>query len=55
MRYSFWVFLWDTSDIVYKLSFNKIRIFAPIEYFYPDFAPFVFGKMIGCEGKKIGD
>jgi len=51
MKYNIWVFIWDTTEIVHK--YTGIDIAAPIEYFYPNFSPWLFGKMIGIKGVKI--
>ena len=51
MKYNIWVFIWDTTEIVYK--YTRIRIQAPIELFFPDFGPWLFGKMMGNEGMEI--
>jgi len=43
-----WKFIWDFCDDFY--SFTGFRIQAPIEWFYPQFSPWLFGKMIGVKG-----
>ena len=53
MKYSIWAFIWDTTEIVYK--FTGCRIQTPIEIFFPNFSPWLFGKMIGVKGIKIKD
>jgi hypothetical protein len=51
MKFNVWMIVWETTEIVYK--YTRIRIQAPVEYFYPDFGPWLFGKMIGTTGIKI--
>jgi len=51
VKYSIWEFIWDTTEIVYK--YTGIRIQAPIEWFFPNFGPWLLGKMIGCNGEEI--
>lgn len=47
----FYKFIWDFTDDFY--AFTGLRIQAPIELFFPDFSPWLFGKMIGVKGKRI--
>lgn len=53
MKYSIWMFIWDTLEIVYK--YTRLRIQAPIELIFPDFGPWLFGKMIGVKGTRLKD
>lgn len=52
-KYNIWVFIWETFEILYKIT--GLRWQVPIEYFYPDFCPWLFGKMIGVKGKKYNE
>lgn len=51
MKYNIYAFIWDSLEILYK--YTKLRPQALIEVFYPDFAPWLFGKMINVKGKRI--
>lgn len=51
MKYNFWVFVWETFELLFK--FTGLRWQVPIEYFKPDFGPWLFGKMIGRKGHKV--
>lgn len=51
MKYNVWCFIWDTFEFLYR--FTGLNWQRPIEYFYPDFGPWLFGKMIGSKGKCI--
>lgn len=53
MKYNIWTFIWETTEIVYK--YTGLRIQAPIEYFFPDFGPWLFGKMVGVKGVRINE
>lgn len=51
MKYNIYVFIWDTFELLYSVT--GLRWQRPIEYFYPEFGPWLFGKMIGVKGKRI--
>lgn len=51
MRYNVYAFIWDTFEILYKIT--GLRWQAPIELVFPEFGPWLFGKMIGQKGTKI--
>lgn len=44
-------FIWDFTEDFYFLT--GLRIQAPIEFFFPEFGPWLFGKMIGVKGKRL--
>ena len=43
--------VWDVIEGTYSLT--GLRIQAPIEFFWPSFAPWLFGKMIGSKPTKL--
>lgn len=51
MKFNIYVFIWDTTEFFY--SATGLRLQKPIEYFFPNFSPWLFGKMIGIKGEKI--
>lgn len=47
----FYAFIWDLGEDWYRaMGFD---LFAPVKFFWPGFAPWLFGKMIGVEGVVI--
>jgi hypothetical protein len=49
-----WKFIWNFCDEFYALT--GLRIQAPVEWVFPDFGPWLFGKMIGAKDfHKITD
>lgn len=53
MKYNIWIFIFDSFDLFYKLT--GFRLQSPIEVFFPNFCPWLFGKVIGKEGVKLND
>lgn len=51
--YNFWVFVWDTFEILYDLT--GLRWQTPIEYFFPNFGRYIFGKIIGQKGEIVSE
>jgi hypothetical protein len=49
----FWKEVWIFTENFYK--WTGLRIQSPIEWVFPDFSPWLFGKMIGFKGEKIED
>lgn len=50
MKYNIYAFVWDSLEIIYK--YTRLRPQVIVEYFYPEFGPWLFGKMIGVKGVK---
>lgn len=48
-----WGVIWDFTEWFYSLT--GLRIQAPIEWFWPEFGPWLFGKMIGSKPVKVED
>lgn len=44
----FYAAAWDFFEDFYKMT--GLRAQAPIEFFYPSFGSWLFGKMIGVKG-----
>ena len=51
--FNVWVFIWESLDLFYSIT--GLRLQKPIEYFYPNFGPWLFSKIMGKEGTKIDD
>jgi len=49
--FNIWVMIWDFTEWFYKVT--GFRVQAPIEIFFPDFGPWLFGKIIGKKGEEI--
>jgi hypothetical protein len=47
----FYAAIWNFGEDFYRMT--GLHFFAPVEYFWPGFAPWLFGKMVGCMGVKI--
>lgn len=47
----FYAFIWNFVEDFNRMTGLKIQ--APIEFFFPEFAPWLFGKMIGAKGTRI--
>lgn len=45
--------VWNFCEDFYRMT--GLRVSAPIEFFFPDFGPWLFGEMIGVKGKKISE
>lgn len=51
MKYNIYTFIWDTMDILYKLT--GIRFQQPIELLFPNFTPWLFGKMLNVSFHEV--
>lgn len=49
----YYAMIWNFGEDFYRMT--GLSVYAPIEFFFPDFGPWLFGKMIGVKGIKIKD
>jgi hypothetical protein len=47
----FYAFIWNFCEDFYHMT--GLRAQAPIEFFFPDFGPWLFSKMIGTKGEEV--
>ena len=52
-RWNIWIFIWDSSELIYKYTGGMINISWPIQKIWPRFGPWLFGKCIGHKATKI--
>ncbi len=45
--------VWDFLEFFYG-TFG-VRLQAPIEFFYPDFGPWLFERMMGIKGERMDE
>jgi len=50
-KFNVYLFIWETFEILYRLT--GLRWQTPIEFFYPNLGPWLFGKMTGLKGEPL--